>query len=377
MTRSIFRTLMMLMAWSCFGVGLTALADGETVRPASTASACLVKIGFIPIDGVEGRLDHLTWDGRSKRLFVASLENHTIEVIDLESRRRLRQIVGVNEPQGLLFIPERSLLLVCSRGDGTCRSFDGDTFLEGPWIDLGRNADNIRFDPDSKVLYVGSAGEPGEGLLSAIDLGSLLPVAKGGVAAAPRSPADFLLDRPRQADPRMDLQLPSHPESFQLDPVNHRILVNVPDEHEIAVVQVASNRLTKAAAWPVTVGQKNFPMAFDANSARLFIACRIPPRVAVYDTHNGAMLSQMPCVGDADDIFYDGKQRRLYVVGGEGYVDAFEIRADGRESAQLGHVPTAPRARTGLFLPDLNVLAVGAPRTPGNQAGIILFRCLQ
>ena len=198
----------------------------------STAGEPLVQIGSIPLKGVEGRLDHLAFDTRSQRLFVAALENHSVEVVDLARRRRVHQITGISEPQGLLCIPEKNRLLVCSRGDGTCRSFDATTFQEGPWIDLGRNADNVRFDPEAQVIYVGSGGEPGNGLLSAIDLVSLLPAGQGGQPAPPHSPADFLLDRPRQADPRMEIQLPAHPESFQLDPANHRLLVNIPDEHD-------------------------------------------------------------------------------------------------------------------------------------------------
>ena len=184
----------------------------------TAAGEPLVQIGSIPLKGVEGRLDHLTFDTPSQRLFVAALENHSVEVVDLAKRRRVHQITGISEPQGLLCIPGKDRLLVCSRGDGTCRSFDATTFQEGPWIDLGRNADNARFDPEAQLIYVGSGGEPGNGLLSAIDLVSLLPAAQGGQPAPPHSPADFLLDRPRQADPRMEIQLPAHPESFQLDP---------------------------------------------------------------------------------------------------------------------------------------------------------------
>jgi len=68
--------------------------------------------------------------------------------------------------------------------------------------------------PDAQMIYVGSGGEPGSGLLSVIALVSLLPASDGGQPAPPHSPADFLLDRPRQADPLMDIQLPAHPESF-------------------------------------------------------------------------------------------------------------------------------------------------------------------
>ena len=302
------------------------------------------------------------------------MENHTVEVVDLPRRRRVHQITGISEPQGLLCIPEKNRLLVCSRGDGTCRSFDATTFQEGPWIDLGRNADNLRFDPEAQTIYVGSGGEPGNGLLSAIDLLSLLPAAQGGQPAPPHSPADFLLNRPRQADPKMEMQLPAHPESFQLDRANRRLLVNIPDEHQIAVLQIGTNTFTNAAAWPVTVGEKNFPMALDPASARLYIACRKPQLLAVYDTGTGALLSRTPCVGDADDMFYDAKLERVYVIGGEGLVDVFQVSATSPEPARLARLPTAPRARTGLFIPGLQMLTVVAPQTTNRPAAVLLFQ---
>jgi DNA-binding beta-propeller fold protein YncE len=340
----------------------------------TAASEPLVQLRSIPLEGVEGRLDHLTFDSRSQRLFVAALENHSIEVLDLPRRRRIHQITGISEPQGPLCIPEKNRLLVCSRGDGTCRSFDATTFQEGPWVDLGRNADNIRFDPDAQTIYVGSGGEPGNGLLSAIDLPSLLPAAQGGQPAPPHSPADFLLGRPRQADPRMETQLPAHPESFQIDRANRRLFVNLPDEHQIAVLQIGTNTLTKAASWPVTVGEENFPMTLDPASSRLYIAGRKPALLAMYDTTTGALLTQTPCAGDADDMFYDAKLKRVYVIGGEGCVDVFQVSDTSHEPACVARLPTAPRARTGLFIPELQMLAVAAPHTTNRPAAILLFQ---
>lgn len=334
----------------------------------------LVQIGSITLKNVEGRLDHLTFDSQSQHLFIAELENHTVEVVDLKHRRRIHQITGISEPQGLMYVQEKNRLLVCSRGDGTCRSFDATTFKEGPWIDLGRNADNIRFDPVEQIVYVGSAGEPGDGLLSAIELSALLPVVEGGRAAPPHSPADFLLDRPRQSDPKMEIPLPAHPESFQLDPANHRMFVNVPDEHEIMVIELSSNALTKVAQWPVNIAQRNFPMAFSPASQRLYIACRNPPRLASYDVTTGKLLSQSACVGDADDLFYDGETRRIYVIGGEGFVDVFQESDASPESVRLAHLPTNPRARTGLFIPELRILAVAVPHSGNRVTSVVLFK---
>jgi hypothetical protein len=172
----------------------------------------------------------------------------------------------------------------------------------------------------------------------------------------------------------MEIQLPAHRESFQLDSPGHRLLVNIPDEHSIAVLQIVTNGFTKAAAWPVTVGERNFPMALDAASARLFIACRKPPRLAIYDSRDGNLLSQTPCVGDADDMFYDAKPNRLYVIGGEGFVDVFQLSDSTQAPTRLAHLPTAPRARTGLFIPELRILTVAAPHTTNGPAALLLFQ---
>src|SRR5579864_6289765 len=46
----------------------------------------------IPLPGVKGRIDHFSVDVRGQRLFVAAVENHTLEVIDLKSGRRVQTI---------------------------------------------------------------------------------------------------------------------------------------------------------------------------------------------------------------------------------------------------------------------------------------------
>ena len=360
------------------GVGMAGCVSepqtAPTARGGASSQEYLVPMGAVPLRGVEGRLDHLAADPQSGRLFVAALENHTVEVLDLFRLKRLHSIPGLSEPQGLLVVGESRLLLVCSRGDGTCRSFDADTFEEGPWVDLGRNADNVRYDRPRHTAYVGSGAEPGPGLLSAIDLAALLPAQRGGIPAAPRSRADLLLDRPRQADVQAEITLAAHPESFQLDAANHRIFVNIPDEHHVAVIDVQTNGMTVTAKWPVTAAEKNFPMALDAGCSRLFVVCRKPACVLAYDTQTGKMLSSTPCVGDSDDAFFDTATRRLYVIGGEGFVDAFGWDDKADRLVLLTRGPTAPKARTGLFIPALRTLAVVVPHTANEAAAVRLYR---
>ena len=334
----------------------------------------LVRAGSVPLEGIEGRLDHFAADPATRRLFVAALENHSVEVIDLATKQMLHSIKGIIEPQGLEFLPESKRLLVCSRGDGTCRSFNAATLEEGPWLDLGRNADNIRLDATAGRIYVGSGAEPGPGLLSAIDAASFLPENLGGKPGAVRSKADLLTDRPRQADLEAEVELAAHPESFQLDSVNHRVYVNIPDDHQVGVIDVTPEGLKVVAKWAVTEAEKNFPMALDVDSSRLFVVCRKPACVLVFDIRNGKMIAQAPCVGDSDDVFYDARNRRLYVIGGEGFVDVFGSADNAVDLTRIDRIPTATKARTGFFVPALQLLAVAVPHTVDHPAAILLFQ---
>ena len=299
------------------------------------------------------------------------MENHSVEVLDLAKRRRVAEIGGLTEPQGLAYAPAKDVIFVASRGDGTLRSFDAQTLQPGPWVDLGRNSDNVRFDAASQTIYVGSGGEPGAGALSAIDLKSLLPTAKGGIAAPPRSPADLLSTPPRQADWRAQIAFPSHPESFQIS--GDTVFVNVPDEHVVNVIGSDGGKMEIVKSWPVPA-QKNFAMVADVAHGRVFVIARKPALLLTYDATSGALLGQTPCVGDCDDAYFDAATHKLLLIGGEeGAVDVFDA-TPGQLPRRLERVPTGAHARTGYFVPSRSVLAVAVPHIGPQKAKVLLFR---
>ena len=333
-----------------------------------TSHPVLERIGTIPMTGVEGRFDHFSFDEKNGRVFVAALENHSLEVVDAKRQRRMRSLGGLKEPQAVVFAPGYQRLLVTSRGDGTLRSFDAHNFVEGGWADFGRSADNVRYDATSGTVYVGSKSGKG-GAIDAVDVRALVPVAQGGTPPLKKSSADLLTTIPRRVDARATLTLGSPPESFQLDPPRHRMFVNLPEEGVVAVVDLRSFKV--AARWPVPFKDAH-PLAFSAARDRVFVGCRQPPRLLVYRASDGALLSQQPCAGDTDDLYYDGKNGRLYLIGGSGEVNVFDARADRPQLLQT--VKTGPRARTGTFLPSLQILAVAVPHTPAHRAEIRLFK---
>ena len=74
--------------------------------------------------------------------------------------------------------------------------------------------------------------------------------------------------------------------------------------------------------------------------------------------------------GDFDDLFFDEKRKRVYVVCGAGFIDVFE--ADGYR--RVARIPTVSGARTGLFIPSLDLLAVAVRASGREPAGLWLHR---
>lgn len=287
----------------------------------------------IPLSGVDGRIDHLSIDIRSKHLFVSALGNNTLEVVDVGAGKLLVSLPGMHEPQGSGFAPDLHRLYVANGKDGKLRIFDGLNFKPAGELDFGDDADNVRYDAARKQVWVGYK----DGVLGNID------------AASGKQLGDIFLD--------------AHPESFQLENNGPRIFVNVPDAREIEVVDRFQK--TILAKWPVIDPASNFPMALDEANHRLFAGCRKPARVLVLDTETGKRASLFNCPGDTDDLFFDTARKRLYVAGGEGYLEAFQQTSPDQYQS-LGKIATASGARTGLYVPDLNRFYLAVPHR-GNQ----------
>jgi hypothetical protein len=98
-------------------------------------------------------------------------------------------------------------------------------------------------------------------------------------------------------------------------------------------------------------------MALDEPNHRLFIATRNPPRLFVYDTVTGKVVASLPCVGVNDDMTYDAKRKRIYITG-DGATSVFE-QHDADNYEHLVDVPTGYRAKTSLYVPELNWLYIG------------------
>src|ERR1700758_4972254 len=142
----------------CFAFGLALLASlGSQAHAQDHAPLRLVQT--IPMPNVKGRIDHMDVDVKGKRLFVAGLENGSMEVVDLQAGKRLKSILGFKKTQGIAYMPSLNKVFVASGDDGMVRVFRGDTLelLNEIKLDLGPN--RVAYDPHTQLLYVGYGGK--------------------------------------------------------------------------------------------------------------------------------------------------------------------------------------------------------------------------
>jgi DNA-binding beta-propeller fold protein YncE len=302
---------LVLLAASVFvtRVGAQKNSDSGGPRP-------LVLTEAIPLPGVQGRFDHFGFD-RKNQLFVAALGNNTVEVIDISARTRVHTITGIPNPQGVVYAPESKKLFAAS-SKGKLYIYDGTTFDLIKSVDFHGDVDNLRYDAANQRVYVGY-GEDETGAIGTIDANT-----------NDRLPEEY--------------KLGAHPESFQLEASGLNIYVNLPDLKQIAVINRKTREITR---WPMTL-EHNFPMALDEANHRLFVATHEPPRLAVFDTSSGRTVATLPCVQDADDVYYDSGRMRVYVPGGEGYISVFQQK-DADHYELLENVSSTLGARTAGY----------------------------
>src|SRR6266567_9462256 len=283
----------------------------------------------IPVPGVSGRIDHFTAYPKRRLLIFAALGNNTVEVINTFEGKVIQTIKGLNEPQGVLFVPEVNKLFVANAATGTVNVYDGKTWALRKSILIGEEADtdNLRYDEATKRVYVGIVGG-----IAMIDAATEMHVGKDLKGSG------------------------GHSESYQLEKKGSRVFINVPDDDN--VVNVIDRKTGELTKWSLDGIKGNYPMALDEDDHRLFVVTRRPPLVVVLDTDTGKQLATVPIGGSADDVYFDAERKRIYALGGEGYISAIQ-QNDPDHYKLISNIPTAVGVRTGIFFGTS--LYVGVP----------------
>jgi DNA-binding beta-propeller fold protein YncE len=314
---------------------------GMLAAQSPSPQAPMVLTGAIPLPHVQGRIDHFAL-GPEGVMFVSAYGNNTVEAVDLAGGIVAHTLHGIPRPQGVAYAPEANKLFVGSDA-GKLYIFDAKTLAPLATVDFGDDVDNLRYDSAARRLYVAY----GEGAIAMVD-----------VMTGRRLPAEF--------------KLGAHPESFQLEKAGPRIYVNVPGRKQVAIIDRNSGAITR---WPLRE-EGNFPMALDEAAHRLFVATRDPARLLVLDTASGRVLTTLPCVQDADDLYYDAARKRIYASGGEGYISVFQ-QQDPDHYRELAKIPSRVGGRTSGYWgkqgKGFDRFYVAVPARAGRGAEVLIY----
>ncbi len=350
----------------CVVPALLGIGPQQASAPAKDATPVLARTFPLPgvggpadRTGIPGRLDHVTYDPATGRLFVACVANGSLEVIDLASGTRAGTIRGLRGPQGVAVAG--GSVYVTTGDDGTLHRFDTRTLAAGKTAAVGDDADNVRVARDGTIWV--SFGGTGPGGFACFDSDTLA------------------LDH--------KISLPRMPEGFQLHPSGVGIFANVPAGKRSAEdgTVVGLDRTDGKPLWERRLAGRagNFPMALDPANDRVFVVARKPARLISLSMRDGSLLGEAPCPPESDDLFFDARSGLVAVIGGGtlptagdpggdgASLDLFAVDGSGRPSRSGGSRLPA-HARTGALAADRRSLYVAVPGTQGRPAEVREYR---
>ena len=303
----------------------------------------------IPLPGVKGRLDHMDVDVKGKRLFVAGLENGSLEVVDLQAGKRIQSVPGFKKPQGIFYVAELKKVFVASGDDGMLRVFQSDRLDLLDSIHLEPGPNRLAYDPHDKRIYVGYGGKD-----AGKDYGEV------GIIDA-------------SADKRIgDIKVDAHPAEILTNESGRTLFVAIPALSEIQVIDATKQEVV--ATWKPK-GKGVGDMALDESTHRLFVGTRTPLLIVI-DSISGTEIASLPTVEGMDGVYFDAAHKRVCVSGGRGFdvgsVWVYEQK-DADHYELLGKVPTRPGAGTSFWSPELNRYYVAAPANDKEEAAVLVY----
>jgi DNA-binding beta-propeller fold protein YncE len=327
----------------------TLLPAGASLADAAADKAPLRLVTKIALPGIEGDFDHFTADLKGNRLFLAGEENHTVEVFDLHSGKKLHSITGFDTPHSMVLVPESNKLFVVDGGKGgSVQILDATSYEVQKSIKLSEDADALVYDSPGHLLYVGNGGKEAGHDYSFV---TVIDTSKGEKVGEIKIPSANL-------------------EAMALQKQGSLLYVNIRDKNQIGVIDRKTNGIV--ATWQLSKVLHNTPMVLDEPNHRLLIAGRKPGAFGVVATDSGKEIASLPSADGVDDMSFDPSTKMIYLACADGVVRVFrQVDADHYEAA--GSVPTGYRGKIGLLVPELHRYYVVSSKKDAVPAQLFVF----
>src|SRR5579872_4771571 len=314
-----------------FGISLAALA-AFPVNSLAQEKAPLKLVATTPMPGYTGDFDHFGLDLKGHRLFLASENQKTVEVFDLRTGARLHSIEGFAHPLTMAYLADSDRLVVTEGDIDSLDLVDCKSYKIIKTLKLSKNVDHGVLNPVNQYFYVesGAAADGKTHVLSIVDTKTFKVVGE-----IPGLSGDSN-------------------EGMVIDRAGKKLYVNLTGSDEVGVIDLEARRIV--AKWQLPNVHVAHAIALDEPHHRLFTATRNPPEFVVYNTDTGKVVASLPCVGVNSDMSIDVARKRIYVTGSD-TASVFEQR-DADHYEHLAEVPTAFRAKSSIFVPQLSRLYI-------------------
>jgi DNA-binding beta-propeller fold protein YncE len=289
-------------------------------------------VATTPMPGFTGDLDHFGLDLKGNRLFLAAEDQKTVEVFNLQTGERVHSIEGFGHPLTMAYLTESDRLIVTNGDTDDVALVDCREYKIINTLKLGKGVDHGILNPINKYFYVENGAAPDGKMhaLSIIDTKSFKVVGEiGGL------PGDSN-------------------EGMVVDRAGKKLYVNLTGSDEVGVIDLKTRQII--ARWHLPDAHVAHAIALDESNHRLFTATRKPAQFIVFNTDTGKVVATLPCVGVNSDMSFDVERKQIYVTGSD-TASVFAQR-DADHYEHIAEVPTAFRAKSSIFVPQLKRLYV-------------------
>jgi DNA-binding beta-propeller fold protein YncE len=308
----------------------------------------------IPMPGIKGDFDHFGADVEGNRLFLAAEEHKTVEVFDLKTGKHLHSVLGFDAPHQIVYVPQNNTILVTDSGPeggnaGYVRVISGESYKIINSIKTLAAADSAGYNPATHLMYADT----------------------GGTEAKMDYTVVSVIDTP-SAKVTNEIKVDSgRVEAIRFEHDGTRMFANLRTKGQVGVYDQKQNKLL--ANWDIKGAKENVSMALDEANHRLFVVCRKPAALVVFDTESGKQVASLPTVDRADDMAYDSKRKQIYISGGNGFIAVYSQK-DPDHYEEIAKVPSGPAAKISIFIPQLDRLYVAASALGTNSAKLLIYK---
>lgn len=303
----------------------------------------------ISLPGVTGGFDHLAYDPSSGLLFVAAEDQGTLEVLSFQTGKRVKTVPDFKSPHSIFVLHGLNRILVVDSEKSRSKFLATTDFKKSEPVDLALGANCILYDAGKKRLYITAGGDR-------VDMKTSSVVAIDPYTGKELASASI---------PALHLQ------PLALDRERNRLFVSIADHNSVGILD--RNDLHLVKEWKLGPEQHHHaPIAFDAQSHRLFLAQDHPGKLIVLNTDTGSRVAELDIPGDADDMDFDAASHRLFLACGDGYLETIDVSQPDKPR-ELSRISTGEGAATGMLLSSKREYILAVPAAKGKSARIDVF----